>query len=45
VSDRDRLSATLEMVAAARAIPVRGGIGLDEMPEEGEGAGEGEAEG
>ncbi len=33
VSDRAKLSATLEQVAAARAIPVRGGIGLDEIPE------------
>jgi hypothetical protein len=33
VSDRRRLSATLEEVAAARAIPVRGGVGLDEMPD------------
>jgi hypothetical protein len=36
VSDRVRLSATLEKVAAARAIPVRGGAGLDELPEQGE---------
>ncbi len=36
VSDRARLSATLEKVAAARAIPVLGGVGLDEMPERGE---------
>jgi hypothetical protein len=33
VSDRALLSATLEKVAAARAIPVRGGAGLDEIPE------------
>lgn len=33
VSDRAALSATLEKVAAARAIPVRGGAGLDEIPE------------
>ncbi|HVJ16552.1 MAG TPA: hypothetical protein VM686_14020 [Polyangiaceae bacterium] len=33
VSDRARLSATLEQVAAARAIPVRGGAGLDEIPD------------
>jgi hypothetical protein len=33
VSDRAKLSATLEQVAAARAIPVRGGAGLDEIPE------------
>lgn len=36
VSDRDGLAAVLEKVAAARAIPVRGGIGLDEIPESGE---------
>jgi len=35
VSDRARLSATLEQVAAARAIPVQGGAGLDEIPEAG----------
>lgn len=33
VGDRDGLLATLETVAAARAIPVRGGSGLDEIPE------------
>jgi hypothetical protein len=33
VSDRAGLSAALEKIAAARAIPVRGGAGLDEMPE------------
>ncbi|HEY5955234.1 MAG TPA: hypothetical protein VIV60_01725 [Polyangiaceae bacterium] len=33
VGDRDGLVATLETVAAARAIPVRGGMGLDEIPE------------
>lgn len=33
VGDRDGLVATLTTVAAARAIPVRGGIGLDEIPE------------
>lgn len=33
VSDRERLCATLEKVAAARAIPIRGGAGLDEIPE------------
>ncbi len=33
VNDRALLSATLEKVAAARAIPVRGGAGLDEIPE------------
>ena len=36
VSDRPTLSATLEKVAHARAIPVRGGKGLDELPESGE---------
>ena len=36
VSDRLTLSATLEKVAHARAIPVRGGHGLDELPESGE---------
>lgn len=33
VADRSGLAATLEKVATARAIPVRGGIGLDEIPE------------
>jgi len=33
VGDHDALMATLEKVAAARAIPVRGGVGLDEIPE------------
>ena len=33
VSDRLSLSATLEKVAHARAIPVRGGSGLDELPD------------
>jgi hypothetical protein len=33
VADRAGLSAALEKVAAARAIPVRGGSGLDEIPE------------
>ncbi len=33
VSDRSALSAALEKVAAARAIPVRGGTGLFELPE------------
>jgi len=33
VDDREGLAATLEKVAAARAIPVRGGVGLDEIPE------------
>jgi hypothetical protein len=33
VSDRSSLAATLEKVAHARAIPVRGGLGLDELPD------------
>jgi len=36
VSDRPSLSATLEKVAHARAIPVRGGNGLDELPDSAE---------
>lgn len=36
VSDRDALAATIEKVALARAIPVRGGVGLDDIPESGE---------
>jgi hypothetical protein len=36
VGDRARLSVALEKVAHARAIPVRGGVGLDELPDEGE---------
>jgi hypothetical protein len=36
VSDRPTLSATLEKVAHARAIPVRGGAGLDELPDSAE---------
>jgi hypothetical protein len=36
VSDRPSLSATLEKVAHARAIPVRGGSGLDELPDSAE---------
>ncbi|HEY3493147.1 MAG TPA: hypothetical protein VGK73_00620 [Polyangiaceae bacterium] len=36
VSDRAALSVALEKVAHARAIPVRGGAGLDELPEAGE---------
>jgi hypothetical protein len=36
VSDRPSLSATLEKVAHARAIPVRGGKGLDELPDSAE---------
>lgn len=33
VADRTGLASTLEKVATARAIPVRGGVGLDEIPE------------
>ena len=33
VADRETLAAALEKIAAARAIPVRGGTGLDELPE------------
>ncbi len=33
VNDRPGLSAALEKVGAARAIPVRGGVGLDEIPD------------
>jgi hypothetical protein len=33
VGDRAGLSAVLEKIAAARAIPVRGGAGLDDIPE------------
>jgi hypothetical protein len=33
VSDRDRLAATLEKIALARAIPVKGGGKLDEIPD------------
>lgn len=36
VGDRRGLAAALEKVAHARAIPVRGGIGLDEIPDSGE---------
>jgi hypothetical protein len=34
VNDRDKLASALEMVGHARAIPVRGGTGLDELPDE-----------
>ncbi len=44
VSDRPSLSATLEKVAHARAIPVRGGAGLDELPDSAEFADEEEGE-
>jgi len=40
VADRTGLAATLEKVATARAIPVRGGVGLDEIPESADFAGE-----
>jgi hypothetical protein len=45
VNDREALGAALEKVALARAIPVRGGAGLDELPDEGDPgpASEGEA--
>jgi hypothetical protein len=33
VADRGGLAAALEKIAAARAIPVRGGAGLDELPD------------
>ncbi len=36
VGDRAGLAAALEKVGAARAIPVRGGAGLDEIPESAE---------
>jgi len=36
VSDLRGLSSVLETVATARAIPVKGGAGLDEIPESGE---------
>jgi hypothetical protein len=34
VNERDKLASALEMVGHARAIPVRGGTGLDELPDE-----------
>lgn len=34
VNERDKLASALEMVGHARAIPVRGGAGLDELPDE-----------
>jgi hypothetical protein len=36
VEDRQSLATVLEKVGHARAIPVRGGVGLDELPEAGE---------
>ncbi len=44
VSDRPTLAATLEKVAHARAIPVRGGVGLDELPDSAEFSDEDESE-
>ena len=44
VEDRQALATVLEKVGHARAIPVRGGVGLDELPEAGE-FGEEEPEG
>ena len=40
VADRAGLALVLEKVGHSRAIPVRGGLGLDEIPEEGEFDGE-----
>jgi hypothetical protein len=40
VDDRAALAMVLEKVGHARAIPVRGGVGLDEFPEAGEFDGE-----
>lgn len=40
VDDRAGLAMVLEKVGHARAIPVRGGVGLDELPEAGEFDGE-----
>jgi hypothetical protein len=40
VDDRAALALVLEKVGHARAIPVRGGLGLDEIPEAGEFDGE-----
>ncbi len=36
VDDRAALASVLEKVGHARAIAVRGGVGLDELPEAGE---------
>lgn len=33
VNEREKLASALEMVGHARAIPVRGGAGLDELPD------------
>jgi Bacterial PH domain len=44
VSDRSSLAAALEKVAHARAIPVRGGHGLDELPDASELADDDESE-
>jgi hypothetical protein len=43
VDDRQALATVLEKVGHARAIPVRGGVGLDELPEAGEFSAEEEA--
>lgn len=43
VNDRGKLGAALEKVALARAIPVRGGEGLDELPDSSEAGAETEA--
>ena len=43
VEDRQALANVLEKVGHARAIPVRGGLGLDELPEAGEFGAEEEA--
>jgi hypothetical protein len=40
VNDREKLENALEKVGHARAIPVRGGVGLDELPDEAETEGE-----
>jgi hypothetical protein len=34
VNEREKLASALELVGHARAIPVRGGTGLDELPDE-----------
>jgi len=42
VSERDKLASALEKVGHARAIPVRGGSGLDELPDDAEAEAEGD---
>ncbi len=42
VSDRDKLASALEKVGHARAIPVRGGTGLDELPDDAEAEADGD---